>query len=140
MEMFYALVLILVSFFSMDIFLYVLTVKMAIANCNRHVSCFLFWSLHFFVQFPLPIFICVKKNRVLSLRLYSTRHLRLDWTIVLLVVFYFHTTYTLVRVRCLKSLTVLHVASDKVPAICDCHWCSARDFTLTLARTYSGYL
>lgn len=138
--MFYALVLLLVTLFSMDLFLYVRTVKMAIANCNCRVSGFLFCSLHSFVQFPLCIFICVRKKRLLSLGQYSTHHLHLDLTFVLTVVIYLYTAYTLVRVPCSKSLTALHTASDKVPAICARHWCSTRDFTLTLTRMLSRYL
>lgn len=138
--MYYALVLLLVSFFSMDLFLYVRTVKMAIANWDcRRVFSFLFWSFHSFVQFPLPIFICVKKKRLLSLRQYSTRHLRLDLTFVLPVVIYLYTAHTLVRARCSKPLTALHI-SDKVSAICDRDWCSAHDFTLTLTMMLSRYL
>lgn len=137
---FYALVFLVVAFFSMNLFLYVRNVKMAIANCNSHVSGFLFGSLHSFVQFRLFIFISVKKKRLLSLRQYSTRHLRLDLTFMLPVVIYLHTAYTLVRVRCSKSLTALHTASHKIPAICARHWCSARDFTLTLTRMLSRYL
>lgn len=138
--MFCALVFVSCFFFSMDLILYMQTVKMAIANCNCRVSGFLFWSLHSFAQFPLSIFLCVKMKRSLSLRQYSTRHLRLYLTNVLPVVIYLYTVYTLMRVRCSKSLTALHITSDKAPVICDRHWCSARDFALTLTRMLSRYL
>lgn len=136
--MLYALVFLLSVFF-IDLVLYVRTDKLVIAHSDCRVSGFLFSCLHCSVQFPLHIFVCVKKKCLLSLRQYSTRNLRLHLTFVLPVI-YAHTAYTLARVRCSKSLTALHIAPDKVPAICDCYWCSERDFTLTLTRMLSRYL
>lgn len=138
--MFYALIFFLVSFFRMDLFLYMPTVKMAISNRICSDSCFYVIAIAFFCTITLSIFLFVEWKRFLSLRQYAVRYLRLDLTYTFQTVIYLYTAYNFLRARCSKYLTAFHITSDKDPAICDCHWCLARGLTLIVTIILSCYV